>query len=120
MSLDGLLDKVYDDANYNCAHFVVDAVKLETGQDLGSVLCGVLRPSTDRQVDHAWRTIFKRAAQPVSPCLVVMQGCGAAGTHLGLYLRGGVAHLTRKGPEYVPIDVATLGFQKVRYYTWRL
>jgi hypothetical protein len=117
MSIDTLLAKEYDEATYNCAHFVVDAVKLETGHDLGALLCGVLRPAADRLVDPNWRHIFKRTAKPVSPCLVVMQG-GVDSTHLGLFLRGSVAHLTRKGAEYVPIEVATVGFRTVRYYTW--
>jgi hypothetical protein len=36
--------------------------------------------------------------------------------HVGVYTKGSVFHIRRAGAQYVPIEVASLGFTTVRYY----
>lgn len=115
MSIDPLFSKRYDKAAYNCAHFLVDAWRHVTGEDLGDRLAGFLRPPAARVVDWGQRHGFAPLDRPRSPCIVAMHRPRTV-PHVGMYYRGRVLHLHERGVEYQPLDVASRGFTKLRYY----
>lgn len=98
MSVDRWLSAKYSES-YNCYDFARDVYLDLAGRDIG--------PQT---VGHGR---FERLRGPVHPCLVLMRGRLA---HVGVYWRGRVLHLSREGVHYQDLEVATLGYQHVRYY----
>lgn len=90
---------------YSCLHFAAEAWALLTGEDLVERLGAGLRSGSR----------FERLARPSSPCLVLMRRPRAP-SHVGVYLRGSVAHLTERGVRLEHPDIATLGYSEVRYY----
>lgn len=115
MSLDSFLYKRYNRETYNCAHFACDVWKALTGQNIETELAGFLRPPKDRRVDPALRRHFRKLAQPESPCLVLMQRRKSV-PHAGVYVRGKIIHIHELGVEYLPVEVATRGFDKLGFY----
>jgi hypothetical protein len=106
---------VYHASKYNCAHFVCDVWKGETGQDISQTMHGVLFAPRDRKLklgDVHKVTVLK---EPVSLCLVLMRNKWES--HVGVWLRGKVLHLVQCGAQYVPLEVARVGFTKVRFFT---
>lgn len=116
MSIDSLFHCKYDRKSYNCAHFVADTWLLETGKDITEKLHGFLFPPKDRFVPFSLRYEFIKLTKPVSPCIVIMRRSKYP-PHVGTYLRGKVLHIQENGPQYQPIEVATIGFSTVRFYT---
>jgi hypothetical protein len=116
VSVDKYFNREYDVKKYNCAHLVCEAWKDLTGFDLVGVLGGFLSGAKDR------KTILSdlRKMQPLDkvtdPCIVLMQQ-GRNAPHIGLYVRGRVLHIRKEGVEFQPLDVATMGFPRVRFYT---
>ena len=110
MSIDKFFDCKYDRRRYNCYHFTRDVWLDLTGRllvlDESIFLNGKLTKAYVRQ--------FVSIVKPVSPCIVVMQRKGFA-PHVGVYVRGNVFHIQINGPEYQPVDVASRGFQTIRF-----
>jgi len=115
VSIDPLFSKRYDRQAYNCAHFLVDAWRHVTGEDLGDRLAGFLRPPAARAVDWGQRHGFAPLDRPCSPCIVAMHRPRTV-PHVGMFYRSRVLHLHERGVEYQPLDVASRGFTKLRYY----
>lgn len=114
-SIDCLLGRRYHIDNYNCAHFLADAWQHVTGDDIREHLQGWLRPVPDRQFiksDIAW---FEIIGRPESPCIVVFQGKNKS-PHVGLFYCNRVLHITESGVHFVPLDLARIGFSRVRFY----
>lgn len=115
--IDRFLPRVYDPANYNCAHFVCEVWEAETGQPIGEALAGFLAPRSARVADMRQRSKFTRLERPKSPCLVLMDRPKLA-PHVGMYLRGKVLHIQEKGVQYMPLPIATYGYKSVRFYEY--
>lgn len=107
--------KTYDAENYHCAHFVCDVWEKETGHSIRNEMFGFLFPPKDQVVDMSLRSKFKKLSAPKSPCLVLMHGKGID-PHVGIFLRGRVFHMSKKHVEWMPLQIATLGFTKVGFY----
>jgi hypothetical protein len=115
MSIDEFFHKCYNRQSYNCAHFVCDVWKRVTGASIDRTLEGFLHPPSARRADPALRRAFVRLGQPVNPCIVLMQRAKSA-PHVGVYLNGRVLHIHEHGVEFQPVDVASRGFDRVRFY----
>lgn len=115
MSIDEFFHKCYNRQSYNCAHFVCDVWMRVTGVSIDRTLEGFLHPPSARRADPALRRAFVRLGQPVSPCIVLMQRAKSA-PHVGVYLNGRVLHIHEHGVEFQPVDVASRGFDRVRFY----
>lgn len=103
ISIDGFLGRVYE-PGYKCLHFASDVWHYLTGVDIRSRLLGGHIAS------------FRREERPVDPCIVLMQSRGVI-PHVGVYYRGRVLHLTELGVQYQPVEIATLGFKTIRFYS---
>lgn len=115
MKLVCLFSKVYNRANYNCAHLVAEAWDLLYNEDITELLCGFMGSVKDTDIKSSIRRLVYKSPVPVEPCIVLMQASGSV-SHVGLYYDKKVLHITEKGVFHVPLEVAVLGFNKVKYY----
>lgn len=58
---------------------------------------------------------FMALRGPTDPCFAVMQRFRFS-PHLGIYMDRRILHLSGRGAEFQPIEVAMLGFASIRYY----
>lgn len=112
--IDALFDRTYHKQRYNCVHLVCDAWHLVTGADLSQRMAGVLRAVSDGSgLQRDDMRPFERMTEPESPCIVLMHG---RSPHVGLFYRQRVLHITEQGVQYMPLAVAAIGFDRVRFY----
>jgi len=112
-SVDPYLDRHYDRKKYNCFHFARDVWFDLTGVDI--------LPDEEPDLDRKFLKLshFKsrvKHPQLVDPCIVIMsrEKCES---HMGVYLRGNLLHLREPGAVHQPLELASMGFDILRYYT---
>lgn len=115
MSLDQFFNRRYDEANYNCAHFVAEVWEHVTGQDLRGQFDGFLLPPKNRFVRPAIRRGFVKLEKPTKCCIVVFHKLTGS-AHVGIYINGNVLHIQRIGVRFQPLELAILGFKTYRFY----
>lgn len=116
MSLDRFFHRTYSTSEYNCAHFVVEVWRELTGQDVRDAMSGFLYAPRDRRVVKSRLAGVRFLERPVSPCFVYMQRRGCA-PHVGIFKDDRVIHITAESNvQFVPLDIATLGFKRVRFF----
>lgn len=114
MSTDDYLDRVYVPKIYTCYHFVAEVLKDLTSKDLSESLAHLFNTG---RLSKAHVRLFTELKSPVDGCVVIMQRPNINPPHMGIFIRGRVLHLHRKGVEYQPLDIATRGFPSVRFAT---
>lgn len=109
-------DVRFDPERFTCWEFA-RRVRLDNG---GSDI-GERRPDTsDRRAwfktIQAQRVDFRQIDRPVPLCLVLLERRGAA--HVGVWIRGAMAHLFEDGPRHEPVRRAMmrLGYLKASYH----
>jgi hypothetical protein len=113
---DDLLTKRFDLRQYNCWDLVREVWLRLTGLDLGTPELTHHSRFEYEDVVEAWEGVrYTAIEKPQSPCIVLMQRPRHI-PHVGVYYEGRVIHIRRAGPQYQPIEVASLGFTTVRYY----
>ena len=115
MNIDKYLDRKYDSANYNCAHFVCDVFKDLFNTDYYKILQAVLLPTMERRLRSVNLGHLERLAVPRSPCLALFQ-VGRNTPHVGVWLDGRILHIKESGVEYSRLEDIMLGFKKVRFF----
>jgi hypothetical protein len=108
VSLDKFLHAQYHKTQYNCGHFACDVYNYLTGADI--------EVPTGTVSTVSLRRFVNKLSDPVSPCLAVMSRPHYT-THVGVYINGKIMHLTEQGARIEDVDVASLLFSKVRFYT---
>lgn len=114
MSIDRHLAARWSPA-YDCLSFAADLWRDETGEDLRGRLDGLFVRAKDRAPAPRHFRAFERLAAPSSPCLVLLRRPRAQ-PHIGVFLRGRVAHLTERGAFHVPLEVARFGYARVEFF----
>ena len=113
---DDLLLKRFNLRTYNCWDLTREVWLRLKGQDLGSPSLAHYTVSEFGDVIDQWEdTRFVEQSNIVDPCLVLMQRPRHM-PHIGVYHAGRVLHIRRAGVQFVPLEVASLGFTSVRYY----
>ena len=112
-SIDCLLDREYDETNYNCRHFAGDAWEFLTGDDR-------LRRVNERDMKAgATAALFrglKRVNGPTdAPSIVLMDNLNGD-SHLGVCYQRRLLHLTESAPQFVPMDAVTPMYRNLRFY----
>lgn len=98
----------------NCWH-IVRAGWLElTGNDIGDRTPATITAATLNRTFDVDVPTFRKLADPISPCIVLMVQRGAV-PHVGLYYRGRVLQMTMRGASYMPLGPATAGY-RVEFY----
>lgn len=113
--LDQFFFKRYNKDRYNCGHFVAEVWKVVTGQSIDTAMGSFLRPASERDAPASIRAHFSRILAPDAPCIVLMTRPHSE-PHVGIYLDGKVLHIHEYGTEFQPLDVASRGFRKVKFY----
>lgn len=117
MSIDKYFNRRYHVANYNCAHLVCEVWAELRGPEMAELLGGFLCRPTNRVARLSDLKRFKVLEKPEPLCVVFMQAPKAM-THVGVWIRGKVLHiLSDKGVQYQPLEVASIGFSKIRFIT---
>jgi hypothetical protein len=98
---------------YDCLAFAADIWRDATGEDLRGRLDGLF--TRERVPAPRHFRAFERLAAPASPCLVLMRRPRAE-PHLGVFLRGRVAHLTGRGAVWLPLNLACFGYPRVEFF----
>ena len=115
MSIDQFFQRTYNANTYNCAHFVSEVWEYLTGVDIREIMQGFLLPAKDRYVNLSIRKAFKRIRRPAHISIVLMRRPKAA-PHVGIFYKGKVFQIERTGVSLMPLDIATMGFNKVSFY----
>lgn len=115
--IDRYLDRRYHPKTYNCAHFVCDVWQDLKGIELAELMKGFLCGRSERKGNYP--LLKKHIAfidKPETVCVVLMQSPRVP-PHVGIWLNGKVLQLTRRGVNYLPLEAATIGYKKIRYFT---
>ena len=116
MSTDEFMTRRYHKRDYNCAHLVVEVFERLRGPDVAQVLRAYLCAPEERRSRRADLRKAVVLHEPVTPCVVLMQR--KRETHVGVWLNGRVLHIMEgRGVMHVPLEVASLGFSRVRFFT---
>jgi hypothetical protein len=113
-SVDGFLDREQS-KGYNCLDFTREVWLAMTGEDLAERLPGLANAFRQRRRPVKAVKGFRLLAQPVAPCLVVMQRSRFV-PHIGIYFEDRILHLTDRGVQFQPLIVARQYFLSVKYY----
>lgn len=100
------LDRQYHPRCYNCSHFVAEVWLFLTGEEL---------PFLNKPMTVSNRLFKKPLKQKQDPCIVMFRSSGAT-AHAGIYIKGGVLHLTEQGVRHQSVDHVGLTYDSVRYY----
>lgn len=115
MSVDKYFNRTYSARDYNCAHLVCEVWKDLTGHDIADTLQGFLTAPVTRRAQLSRLRTLRIVAEPCTPCIVFMQRRKCA-PHVGIWVRGRVLHiLENTGVQFQHLEVATLGFTRVRF-----
>lgn len=116
LDIDSYLSRTFHRVRQHCWHLTRDAWLELTGVDIGP----------RGPADMAYEALavqftrsdagFKKLDGPSDPCLVLMRSSGAV-PHCGVYVRGRVLQMSRSGASFLPLEVATAGFDEVGFYT---
>lgn len=115
MSIDRFLDRQYNSATYNCAHFVCEVWETVSGEPMGDRLKSFLLPSKLRYVERNLFKHFERLAQPVDGCIALMRRRHAS-SHVGIYRNKRILHIDQGGVRMDPLAVALMTFDRVDYF----
>lgn len=115
MSLDVYFNRSYNVNSYNCAHFVCEVWKGLQGEEIAEKLKGFLCARHDRFASVEELRCVRFLGKPVSPCLVLFQA-SASTTHVGIWYKGKVLDIGPRGVRYMPLEVASLGYKRVRFF----
>lgn len=110
MNLDKFFSKTYDEKNYNCLHFAAEVWKELTNQDLFELIENIINGKINKETKYQFESLTKAT----SPCIVIMKrrGCNS---HVGIFYDNRVIHLTELGVECYNLDIASRGFNKLRF-----
>lgn len=115
MDVQPYLARRFDLARQNCWHMARDAWRELTGLDLGDRTPEAISHATLLGKFDSDVPAFTQLGGPQDPCLVLMERRRFV-PHVGVYLRRRVLQMTRHGASFVPLDVATAGFDRVGFY----
>lgn len=117
-SHDHLLDKQYDEAQYNCVHFAHEAAWDLYGIDRAEALELFMQPKGKITFLPSRLKLLNPLPMPKEGCIVAFHPRQRnKPPHVGLFRLGRVLHLMEGGVTYLAEDVIkAMGFSRVSYY----
>lgn len=103
--IDKYLQRTFKLRGYNCWSLVREFWKDHTGEDLGPVI----------GFSDSKKLTYQKLDKPQSPCIALFLSPGKI-PHVGVYWNGKVLHIKQAGAQYVPLNVASFGFQTTEFY----
>jgi len=115
--IDQYLNRMYRPRTYNCAHFVCDVWRDLKGEEMALLLKGFLCGRSQRKADfYLLKKHVTFLDKPETPSVVLMQRPRMP-AHVGIWINRKVLQITLSGVTYYPLDIATMGYRKVRFFT---
>lgn len=111
MNLDHLFNRVYHEKDYNCLHFTAEVWAIITGENLLELTYDVIN---NTHKHFKCKRKFITLEKPESPCIVIMKR-PCCNSHVGVFIDNRIIHLTELGVECYSIDIASRGFNKLRF-----
>jgi len=117
-SHDHLLDKQYDEEQYNCVHFAHEAAMDLYGIDRSDALDLFMQPKGKITFLPSRLKLLNPLPMPKEGCIVAFHPRQRnKPPHVGLFRLGRVLHLMEGGVTYLAEDVIrAMGFSRVSYY----
>ncbi|MCG9515182.1 hypothetical protein MCL26_08680 [Acinetobacter pittii] len=115
---DHLLDKQYDEEQYNCVHFAHEAAMDLYGIDRSEALDLFMQPKGKIIFLPSRLKLLNPLPMPKEGCIVAFHSRQRnKPPHVGLFRLGRVLHLMEGGVTYLAEDVIrAMGFSRVSYY----
>lgn len=114
LDLDQFYEKQYNEAEYNCSHFVRDVWLYLKGVDI-SALVGAWN-SGSLATAMAQRTDLTRLTEPQSPCIGMCANPGDP-PHVGIVFDGrSMFHMTPDGPKVHSLSFIQTQYKSVKFY----
>lgn len=113
MSIDPLLDRVYNRRTYNCFHFAADAWRHITGED---TLDAVFYHSFGRNDLVNMFKHVRRVPGPTVGASIVLMENRIGDRHIGICYQGRLLHLSEQGVQYMPFDAYVVFYRNMRFY----
>lgn len=114
MSVDSLLDKVYDRKQYNCLHFAADSWHHLTGDDR------LLRVREDDlqtgRLVEMFRGMKRHGEATDAPSLVLMDTLDGL-LHIGVCYRRRLLHISEAGCQFLLVDAVLPLYKNMRFYS---
>lgn len=106
----------YDPQKYHCVHFVIEAARVLYNKDYSSSFIGLIGPLDDT-VKTSRSTVIqnKRLEKPIEGCIVLMTYFNES-SHVGLFYRHRIFHLTEMGVQRITLEQAKPMFKRMRFY----
>ncbi len=106
----------YNPQKYHCVHFVIEAARVLYSKDYSASFIG-LTGSLDETVKTSRSTMIKnkRIDRPIEGCIVLMSYHNES-SHVGLFYRQRIFHLTEKGVQRITLEQAKPMFKRMRFY----
>lgn len=114
--IDELFNRQYDHRRYHCVHFVIDAANTIFELDYAPSFIG-LTGSLDETIKTSRETAHrnKQIKNPTNGCIVLMTKQDNS-SHVGIYYKNKVLHLTDSGVQLLTLNQIELIFKRVRFY----
>lgn len=106
----------YDPQRFHCVHFVIEAAQLIYTKDYSGCFIG-LTGTLDETIKTSRSTVHqnKRLDKPIEGCIVLMTYQNES-SHVGLFYRQRIFHLTEKGVQRITLEQAKPLFKRMRFY----
>lgn len=114
--INDLFERKYSPQKYHCVHFVIESAKLIFKSDYSACFIG-LTGSLDESIKTSRDTVHKnkRIEKPIEGCIVLMTKYDS-GSHVGLYYKGRIFHLSQSGVQRITIEQAKTQYKRIRFY----
>lgn len=114
MSIDALLDRVYDRQSYNCLHFAGECWTHLTGDDRLSRV----RESTlaAQGLVALFRGMKKRVYPTQEPSIALMETLDGR-LHIGVCWKFRLLHINEAGCQFLPVDAMKVLYKHMRFYS---
>lgn len=114
--INDLFEKKYSPQKYHCVHFVIDSAKMIFKNDYSACFIG-LTGSLNESIKTSRNTVHKnkRIEKPVEGCIVLMTNYDNS-SHVGLYYKGRIFHLSQQGVQRITIEQTKNYFKRIRFY----
>lgn len=114
--IEELFNKKYSPQNYHCVHFVIDAAKELFSANYSGCFIG-LTSSLDESIKTSRQTVHRNKGikKPIEGCIVLMTNYDN-GSHVGLYYKNRVFHLSQSGVQRITIEQTKNYFKRIRFY----
>ena len=114
--IEALFRKQYNPEKYHCVHFVIDAAKEIYQADYAHCFVG-MTGSLSETIKSSKQNLStgKRIQKPKDGCVVLMTNYDES-SHVGLYYKDRVFHLTERGVQRPTLEQIKLMFKRIRFY----